>query len=226
MNLFIVDHHILFRESLAKLIESHTGFHVVGHTNTIIEATEHLKIHSPVLILFHFDYKNPGEIDEISQLTARNGSVKVAILYEEEDMEWLLEIVHECVVGFISANEPASSVLRSLMAIQRGEVVIPQELSEYLFEELKRLRGFNSSNGMLSHDTLMTKFTPREIEVLAHLGVGASNHQIADDLSISINTVRVHVHNVLDKLQVKNRREAGQFAVKHGLTKDANPLRA
>jgi DNA-binding NarL/FixJ family response regulator len=60
------------------------------------------------------------------------------------------------------------------------------------------------------------QLTPRELEVLELLGSGASNRQIADRLVISENTVKIHVHNILDKLQLQNRRQAGNFARRLG----------
>jgi two-component system nitrate/nitrite response regulator NarL len=64
--------------------------------------------------------------------------------------------------------------------------------------------------------------TPREIEVLAELGAGYSNSEIAAHLSISNNTVKIHVHNVLRKLELQSRREAAAYARRHGLTEDTS----
>ena len=59
--------------------------------------------------------------------------------------------------------------------------------------------------------------TPRELEVLQYLSEGISNRQIAEELVISENTVKIHVHNILDKLELKNRREAASYARQHGV---------
>jgi DNA-binding NarL/FixJ family response regulator len=218
VDIFVVDGHILFREGLVKLLDSHKDFTVIGDASSTREALRLLKRRKPELILIGVDSQSEDEIEAIKEIYFNHVNVKVALLYNHEPDELLLDAIQWGVVGFISKRTSVSSVYNSISALMRGETVIPRKFTPYLLQELVRLKNANRSYRRYSWGTLETIFTPRELEVLTFLGTGATNQDIANGLSISINTVRVHVHNILDKLQLQNRSEAGGFAIKQGLT--------
>lgn len=218
MYIFIVDEHILFREGLVTLLNSLDEFTVVGDATSAREALDLLERRKPELILIGVDHRDEDELEAIKQLCNNDENTKVALLYNQEPDELLLDTISWGVIGFISKRTSITSVCNSIRAIKRGEAVIPRKFTLYLLEELVRLRGINRSLRDYSEGALKEIFTARELEVLTLLGTGATNQDIAHGLSISKNTVRVHVHNILDKLQLQNRRQAGGFAKKQGLT--------
>lgn len=220
MDIFVVDGHILFREGLVKLLNSHEDFTVVGDANSTREAFKFLQTRKAELILVGVDSQLGDEIEAIKEICLNYEKTKVALLYNTEPDETLLETIQWGVIGFISKRNSVSSVYNSVSALMRGEAVIPRKFTPYLLKELVRLKKSNRSYKHYSRDALKMMITPRELEVLRLLGAGASNQEIAHGLSISINTVRVHVHNILDKLQLPNRREAGGLAKKNGLISD------
>ena len=219
MDIFVVDGHILFREGLVKLLNSHKDFTVIGDANSTRDALKLLSSQKPDLILIGVNFQREDEIEAIKEIYFNYENIKVALLYNREPDESLLDTIQWGVVGFISKSTSVSSVYNSISALMRGEDVIPRKFVPYILQELVRLKRSNQSHKRYSWDALNSIFTPRELEVLTLLGKGATNQDIANGLSISINTVRVHVHNILDKLQFQNRIEAGGFAVKNGLTK-------
>ena len=85
-------------------------------------------------------------------------------------------------------------------------------LSRFLVEVLRLVGPHQADHG------ISDGLTRREIEVLGELGTGLGNRQIADRLSISENTVKVHVHNILEKLNMSSRREAAKFSQRYGLS--------
>lgn len=217
VNIFVVDGHILFREGLVKLLNSHEDFSVVGDANSTKEALIHLRTRKVDLILIGVDAQFEAEIEAIKEIYFNHENTKVALLYNYEPYEILLDAIQWGVIGFISKRTSVSSVYNSVNALMRGEAVIPRKFTPYLLKELIRLKKLNRPYKQYSCEALKMIITPRELEVLSLLGAGASNQEIAHGLSISINTVRVHVHNILDKLQLENRSEAGVLAKKNGL---------
>ncbi|HEX6305221.1 MAG TPA: response regulator transcription factor, partial [Anaerolineales bacterium] len=114
-------------------------------------------------------------------------------------------------------NIPMSKLVLSLRAIKRGEAALSREMTHRLISEFQRL------GKTYEYDrTDMDALTPRELEVLQLLSTDASNQEIADNLIIAENTVKVHVHNILEKLNVRNRREAGKFARRQGINASMN----
>ena len=100
--------------------------------------------------------------------------------------------------------------MMAIRAIERGEAVIPRAMVSHLLDEFTRLSSPVEQDGL-------SLLTQREIDVLCDLGRGRSNRQIAEHLQIAENTVKVHVHNILDKLNLRNRRQAARFARVQGI---------
>ena len=110
---------------------------------------------------------------------------------------------------------PVSRLLEYLRGVAQGEAAVSQAMVGRLLTEFSRQPSAPGSE--LPYRKLDT-LTSRETEVLQVLATGASNLEIAERLIISENTVKNHIHNILTKLQLKNRREAVRYAKRHGLS--------
>ena len=110
-------------------------------------------------------------------------------------------------------NIPVARLLAALRGVQRGEAALSREMTARL---MKAFTQINPPSTPVS-EAPFGELTPRELEVLQEVATDATNHEIADRLFISENTVRNHVHNILEKLGISNRREAISLAHQHGL---------
>jgi DNA-binding NarL/FixJ family response regulator len=211
MDILVIDQHILFREGLVKLLDQQPGYRVIGDTNTVRNGII-LAIHyRPQLILIGIDRLDYEEVEAIKRICSKLHHSRVVLLFDEEPSDLLIEAIQWGVKGFIPKNTPLSNVLRALRALTRDEVVIPRKLTKCITDELIRLHGALKAVDLDPYEVSLELLTPREQEVLYHLGTGASNQAIAHNMAISVNTVRVHVHNVLEKLELRNRREASRY---------------
>jgi len=134
---------------------------------------------------------------------------KVVVLAAHGSARGIRDAIASGVHGYLTKDTSARLFLRSVMAILGGDVVIPQRLAASSLGA----RTAEEESARLLEDQL----TPREREVLGLLVEGASSEQIAVRLTVSPNTVRTHIQNVLTKLQVRSRLEAAAFAVRWGL---------
>jgi two-component system nitrate/nitrite response regulator NarL len=107
----------------------------------------------------------------------------------------------------------AQALLTALRGLQRGELVVSRQLLSRYVEELRPLHAPRGG----AMEGIEVTLTYREIEVLAALGSGESNSEIARRFSISENTVKIHVHNILRKLELPSRKDAAAYARRHGL---------
>jgi len=114
--------------------------------------------------------------------------------------------------GYLLKNRSVSKLLASLRALQRGEAAISRTMMARILEEFAQPK-----TDTLPSPSLLIGLTSREIEVLRELANGITNQEIATRLYISENTVKNHLHNILEKLNLHNRREAIDFARKNGL---------
>jgi DNA-binding NarL/FixJ family response regulator len=123
-----------------------------------------------------------------------------------------LEAIHLGAKGYLLKNVSGSSLLASLRALSEGEIAMSRKM-------MSRIVELSRSGSSLPTQDILTKLSSREVDILLELQDSASNMQIAQKLVISENTVKHHIHSILEKLGVENRRQAGVLAKQIGLKK-------
>jgi two-component system NarL family response regulator len=212
MKILIVDDHVLFREGLVSLLTSQSKFSVVGEAGSIQDAISMTQKLKPDLVLLDVDLPDGSGIEAIKHLLVKRPEMKIVVLTTQENEEHLLTAIGNGAIGYLSKNIPMSQLLKTLQAIDRGEAALSRSMTGRIIDEFQRIVNPNYQN-----DPDWDKLTPREFEILEILCTGATNQEIAEKLFIAENTVKVHVHNILDKLNVNNRREATRYALRQGI---------
>jgi two-component system NarL family response regulator len=210
----IIDDHILFREGLASLLNSQLDFCVVGEAGTVRKAYKKLQEVDPDIILLDISLPDGNGLEALKFILQIRPNTKVVMLTVHEENDLLFNAVRAGAIGYLIKDTPISHLLASLRAVERGEAALSRDMMGRVLNELNHLEADN--NG---HHESWNSLTAREFDVLVQLSIGASNNQIAEALFISVNTVKVHIHNILEKLGLPNRHEAGRFARRNGLTK-------
>jgi two-component system nitrate/nitrite response regulator NarL len=213
MKLIIVDDHSLFRSGLATLFKSQDDFQVVGEGGTIREAVALIETQQPDLLIMDVGLPDGSGLEAIPKLLRKKPELKIVILTIHALDEHAFAAVRLGAKGFLLKDISAAALLQALRGLERGELAISRAALSRLFQELMPFvfPHFGDRNPE-------TTLTMREIEVLSELATGESNLEIAQRLSISENTLKIHVHNVLHKLKLNNRQEAAAYARRHGLT--------
>jgi DNA-binding NarL/FixJ family response regulator len=202
VKILIVDQHILFREGLQSLLSREPDMEVVGQTGTVQGAVEQAVRLKPDVVLIDTCLRDGSGLEALRQIKAQQPETRVVILSEQDSNENLLEAFRTGTNGYILKDTPIESLVAALRALGRGEPILSRLLTRRIVEEYARL-GYESSGGDVSLDNL----TARELEVLRHVGSGASNREIAARLSISEHTVKAHVRNVFEKLRLEKRSQ-------------------
>lgn len=205
IRILLVDDHILIREGLAGLLDSQPDLRIIGQAGSVCEAVEMASKLKPDLILMDFGLPDGTGLDATQAILARCPGIKIVFLTVHQEDERLFEAIRSGARGYLLKNVPVPKLLAFLRGIERGEAAISPAMTSRLFDEFTRLAPARS---MARPDELTT----RELEVLKELSSGASNREIADQLVIAENTVKNHVRSILSKLNLKNRREAAEFA--------------
>jgi DNA-binding NarL/FixJ family response regulator len=158
------------------------------------------------VILIDFELPDGDGADATSQINAILPRAKVVIVTARTDDDALLRCVAAGCTGFVTKFESIASLVAAIHAAHLGETVTPvSDLAPLIRELQPTRRGLGASLG------------PREIEVLALVASGRSNKQIAQQLTLSLNTVRNHVQSVLRKLQAHSKLEAVATGVREGV---------
>jgi len=211
----LVDDHVLFRDGLVSLLEGQPGFCVVGEAGTVREAIKMAKELQPDMILMDFTLPDGTGLSATKAILAQRPETKIVFLTVHQEDERLFDAIRSGAKGYLLKNVSAVRLLEYLQGVAQGEGAVSQAMVGRLLTEFSRQQpGTESEPPYRKLDTL----TSRETEVLQVLASGASNLEIAELLIISENTVKNHIHNILTKLQLKNRREAVRYAKRHGLS--------
>jgi DNA-binding NarL/FixJ family response regulator len=209
----IVDDHALFRRGVRKTIEPEKDFEVVGEAEDGIEALAKARELKPDLILMDIRMPYCNGLEAVNAIKRELSGVKIIMLTVHDQDENLLEAIKRGARGFLSKRVRAKHLLDSLREVMRGEVNISGPMADKILKELVRLAEIEAGY-------IAGQLTPREKEVLQKLSEGLSNKEIGFSLSISENTVKTHVTNILKKLHLQTRTQAAAYARRWGLDEE------
>lgn len=212
MRIIIVDDHVLFREGLAAIVREEADIEVVGLVGTVQEAVEAALALKPDIVLMDFSLPDGSGADATRKIIQEYPGCKVVFMTMSEKDEDLLAAIRSGAVGYLLKNMTPSKLVAALRSVQQGESALSRSMTLQLMRELSRTKEPEPSG-----DPALGKLTQREKDVLAELAAGKSNQEIARQLFISENTVKYHVHSILDKLNLRDRKEAARFAREHGV---------
>jgi DNA-binding NarL/FixJ family response regulator len=213
MKIIIVDDHVLFREGLAAIVRSEPGIEVIGQAGTVQEAIEVVLALKPDLVLMDFGLPDGNGADATRAILKEHPACKIIFLTMSEEDENLFAAIRSGAKGYLLKNMHPAKLISTLRSVQKGESAISRSMTLRLMEELARTKEPQRSG---EGDPTLTR---RELEVLRELAAGLSNQEIAKRLFISENTVKYHVHSILEKLNLPDRRDAAIYAREHRLLK-------
>lgn len=201
------------------MLGSQPGFQVVGEASDGEEAIAKALAQRPDLVLIEIGLKDGSGLETIGNILSHRPDTKVVVLTLLELDETMIASIRAGAVGYLLKSTPVAKLAATLKAVMQGEAALSRKMTGRILEEFSR-QGTNNGKARSDLDCL----TNREIEVLRFIGIGATNREIAENLFITEYTVKNHVHNILDKLDLKNRREAARIARFQGLVKSVQEI--
>ena len=185
---------------------------VVGQSNTVQGAVEQAANLKPDVVLMDIRLRDGTGLEALKLIKSQGLECSVVILSDQDLNENLFEAFRSGANGYVLKDTPVENLLAALRALGRGEPILSRLLTRRIVEEYSRLSHMGNL-GPVSLD----KLTLRELEVLRHVGTGASNREIAARLVISEHTVKVHVRNILEKLRLKKRSQMVSVSLRHAV---------
>ena len=174
---------------------------------SVFEGSEMAVLHKPDIILMDFSLPDGTGLDATRAILPRLPDCKIVFLTVYETDENLFAALRRGAKGYMLKNVSSTDLLSSLRALDRGEMAVSRKMMTTVMDEFSHTRSLDSGN-----EKLLTKLSPREMEILQEIEAGATNLEIAEHLFLSVNTVKHHIRNILSKLDLKNRRQAGSLA--------------
>ena len=215
MRVLIADDHGLFRDGLRSLLEAR-GIEVIGEARNGREAVAMATELRPDVVLMDLTMPGLSGLEATRILSARDPDTHVIVVTASEDDADLFEAIKSGAEGYVFKNLQAEEFFQLLEGFMRGEPALSPSLARKLLRELSR----PSEGG--APQPQPEALTQREREVLELLVEGVtSNHDLAERLFISENTVKYHLRHILDKLHLQNRAQVIAYALRSGLVDPA-----
>jgi DNA-binding NarL/FixJ family response regulator len=196
----------IIRQGLRSVLKGQAGIRVVAEASNPKDAQKIIKQTHPTLILLFDQFEGDASFDLAKKLHGSNPGLKVLMLGVEPSQTYMARAATAGVQDYLFEGSSSRQILEAIKRAAEGKS--PPGTTAYGRVLASMLdRSLNPSVGL----------TPRELQVLRHIGYGLSNEEIAHSLGISVETVKEHVQNILRKMGVSDRTNAAVWAVKEGL---------
>ena len=216
IHIFIVDDNRLLRHGLVAMLAEHEDFEVVGTAASGHEALEQIKALRPKVALIDIGMPGKDGIEVTQALHDDFPEVKVIILGMPDLTDEIMACIEAGAAGYAIKEASFDSLVETIRSANRGESFCSPRMAASLFSRVAELTGERIPRSSI-------RLTPREVQIINKIAEGLSNKEVADRLCIEVQTVKNHVHNILDKLQLHNRLEAVQYARERNLLNKKQP---
>lgn len=205
INIFIADDNRLLREGLASMLDEIEDISVVGMASSGNQALEQIKKLLPEVALIDIGMPDKDGLDVTLALNKEFPAIKVIILGMPDLTDEIVACIEAGASGYVLKEASFEYLVESIYSVHRGEPFCSPRVAASLFSRVAEL-----TRDRIPESSI--KLTPREVEVINKIADGLANKKIAQLLFIEEQTVKNHIHNILDKLQLHNRLEAVQYA--------------
>lgn len=210
IRILIVDDQWLVREGIASLLELEEDLSIVGTAADGDEAISKAAASTPDIILMDIRMPNKNGIEAAGQLRQQQPNTQIIMLTTFDDEEYIVQSLLAGACGYLMKDTPAANLAQAIRMAHAGIYQLGPEVVGKLIGSLQSPQPPPSPQ----YDPSLT---PRELEVLRLLANGATNREIANELVISEGTVKNHISNILQRLDIRDRTQAAVYAVRNGI---------
>ena len=213
IRVLVVDDHALFRRGLQMVLEQEEDIEVVGEAGDGAEAVERATDSMPDIVLMDVRMPKRGGIDACTAIKDAVPSAKIIMLTISDEEADLYDAIKAGASGYLLKEISIEEVAAAIRAVNEGQSLISPSMASKLLTEFATMIKRTDDRQQVPTPRL----TDREMEVLKLVAKGLNNRDIAKQLFISENTVKNHIRNILEKLQLHSRMEAVVYAVREKL---------
>jgi len=211
LTILIADDHPLFRKGIRALIETMPDTTLVGEAQSGQEAVEMALAHQPDIVLMDLHMPGGSGLSATRELNKRSPNIRILVVTLYEDNDSIFTALRAGAHGYILKYANEEEMMRAIRAVGEGEAIFSPAIATRLIDYFAAARQQVPSE-------IFPELTDREREILALIARGESNAAIAEQLVITLKTVRNYVSNIYNKLQVTDRAQAALRARDAGLS--------
>jgi DNA-binding NarL/FixJ family response regulator len=213
LKVIIVDDHALFRRGLEMVLENEDDIEVVGEATDGQQAVDRTSELMPDVVLMDVRMPRRSGIEATQRIKELMPHVKIVVLTNSDEEADLYEAIKAGASGYLLKEISSEEVADAIRSVVQGHSRISPAMASKLLTEFQAMSKRTDDRQPLAPP----KLTERELQILRLVAKGLGNRDIAQQLFISENTVKNHIRNILEKLQLHSRMEAVIYAVREKL---------
>jgi len=210
LRVLLVDDHDLFRTGLRNLLEEQ-GVQVVGEAAGGTDALRIVREIAPDVVVMDLNMPGMSGVEATREIAAIAPLTRVVVLTISDQDDDVMDAIVAGACGYLVKDSSIEELMRGINAAAIGESLISPPIASKV---LQRMRAVTLDQGA---ETIRAELSDRELDVLRLIANGKDNSEIAEALHISPKTVKIHISNILMKLQIENRIQAAVYAVRSGI---------
>jgi len=211
LNVLVVDDNRVIRDAVAALLLKEEGVQVVAATSLGSETLERIEQARPDLVLL--PALGTRTVELTRAITRRFNGIRVVVFGIKELPEAVTEMIEAGAAGYVREDASVDEFREVVRLAARGEARVAPQIASSLFSRLAALASVLRADERAKN----VKLTPRELEILRLVAEGLTNKEIAARLHVEQQTVKNHMHNILERLSLRRRQQAVQYAWEAGM---------
>lgn len=215
VRIVVVDDHALFRAGLVSTLAQFPGFEVVGEGTDGLDGLERVRQLTPHIVLLDLRMPRGDGLEVLPQMLSGSPESKVIVLTESSAPDDLYQAIKLGARGYLLKTVQPREIADAIDEVMAGRSVISPGMASVLVDQFASL--------VKQQELPAHRLSAREQEVLGLVARGLNNREIAEELTISENTVKNHVRNILDKLGLNSRMQAVAHAVRENMVDIGRP---
>ncbi|WP_186580789.1 response regulator [Aquibacillus kalidii] len=217
--IILIDDHKLFREGVKRILDFEPSFSVVAEGDDGAMALTLVEEYQPDVVLMDINMPTINGVEATAELIKRFPDINVIILSIHDDENYVTHALKSGAQGYLLKEMDSNSLIEAIKVVSEGGSYLHPKVTHNLVKEYRRLTSETTTklvDKMIDYRKPLHLLTRRECEVLQLLADGKSNRGVAETLYISEKTVKNHVSNILQKMNVNDRTQAVVTAIRNG----------
>ena len=209
IKVLICDDHAIVRIGLRFLIGANPGMQIAGEAVDGEEAVVMANKLNPDVIIMDLIMPRKDGVKTIAEIKNNNHDTRILVLTSFSDDKYVFSAIKAGANGYLLKDSSPEEILQAINDVYQGKSSLHPVIAQKVIQQMHQPTDNQATNDPLS---------AREVEVLKNVAQGMSNQKIAQTLEIKEGTVRIHVGNILNKLQLSNRTQAALYALREGFS--------
>ncbi len=209
--ILIADDHPVLRDGITLLLEKEADFEVVGQAADGEEAVRLAKEKAPRVVLMDIEMPKIDGLEATKQIKAAHPETSILVLTVHDDEEYIAALLEAGATGYLLKTTYGKELVQAIRAAQMGEFVLDTQIGPRIFHAFAHRTG--KSISLNAEEQLSEK----EIEVAKLIGQGLSNEEIAQNMGVSLRSIKGQVSGIFGKLGVSSRTEAITTCLRAGI---------